>query len=169
MPPSPDVGAAQTPARSPPLPAANSAPLSLPHLIARARRLDTADATLRSASLAGSTPTHARFGALTAAYADAGMDGEAAEVCTRVRDLHGTLPGAMHCNRLLRFLVERRRWEDARKLYGKMLAEDGSANNFSTCVMVRGLCLEGWVEEGRKLVEERWGKGASRMSCSTMC
>ncbi|KAG2622874.1 hypothetical protein PVAP13_3KG043270 [Panicum virgatum] len=80
------------------------------------------------------------------------MDGKAAETCARARELHGALPEPRHCNRLLRLLVERRRWEDARRLYDEMLAEDGGADNYSTCVMVRGLCLE-----GRKLIEARWG------------
>ena len=69
------------------------------------------------------------------------------------------LPAAAHSNCLLRLLVERRQWEDAHKLYDEMLAEDGGADDYSTCVMVRGLCLEGRVEKGLKLIEERWGAG----------
>ncbi|WVZ54579.1 hypothetical protein U9M48_005353 [Paspalum notatum var. saurae] len=139
-----------------PTPLAHSALL---RLVARAGRLDAADAALRSASLAGAVPTRASLGALAAAYADAGVDGKAAEVCARARDLHGALPPAAHCNRLLRLLVERRRWVDAQKLYDEMLAEEGGADNYSTCVMIRGLCMEGRVEEGRKLIEARWGEG----------
>jgi len=133
-----------------PTPLAHSALL---RLLARARRFDAA---LRSMPPAA-PPTRASLGALAAAYADAGMDGKAAETCARARELHGALPEPRHCNRLLRLLVERRRWEDARRLYDEMLAEDGGADNYSTCVMVRGLCLEGRVEEGRKLIEARWG------------
>ncbi|KAJ4978864.1 hypothetical protein NE237_009644 [Protea cynaroides] len=33
------------------------------------------------------------------------------------------------------------------------------SDNYNTCIMVRGLCREGQVEEGRKLIEDRWGKG----------
>lgn len=91
------------------------------------------------------------------APADAGMEGKAAETCARAREMHSTLPEARHCNRLLRLLVERLRWEDARKLYDEMLAEEGGADNYSTCAMVRGMCLEGRVEEGMKLIEARWG------------
>ncbi|CAD6343704.1 unnamed protein product [Miscanthus lutarioriparius] len=141
-----------------PTPLAHSALL---RLLARARRFDAADAALRSMSLAGDTPTRGSLGALAAAYADAGMEEEAAETCARARDLHGALPDALHCNRLLRLLVERRRWECAQRLYGEMLARDreGGADDYSTCVMVRGLCLEGRVEEGRALIEARWGEG----------
>jgi hypothetical protein len=32
------------------------------------------------------------------------MDGKAAEMCTRIRELHGALPKPRHCNRLLRLL-----------------------------------------------------------------
>ncbi|RCV36954.1 hypothetical protein SETIT_8G023500v2 [Setaria italica] len=85
------------------------------------------------------------------------MEGKAAETCARAREMHSTLPEARHCNRLLRLLVERLRWEDARKLYDEMLAEEGGADNYSTCAMVRGMCLEGRVEEGMKLIEARWG------------
>ncbi|TVU50794.1 hypothetical protein EJB05_02184, partial [Eragrostis curvula] len=137
---------------------------ALLRVLARAGRFDAVDATLQSMSRAGdgaaAAPTRACLGALAAAYADAGMDGKAAEMCARARELYGALPAATHCNRLLRLLVERRRWDDARKLYDEMLAEEGGgADNYSTCVMVRGLCLEGQVEEGRKLVEARWGAG----------
>ncbi|TVU50766.1 hypothetical protein EJB05_02155, partial [Eragrostis curvula] len=137
---------------------------ALLRVLARAGRFDAVDATLQSMSRAGdgaaAAPTRACLGALAAAYADAGMDGKAAEMCARARELYGALPATAHCNRLLRLLVERRRWEDARKLYDEMLAEEGGgADNYSTCVMVRGLCLEGRVEEGRKLVEARWGVG----------
>nr|CAB3462990.1 unnamed protein product [Digitaria exilis] len=137
-----------------PTPLAHSALL---RFLARAGRFDAAEATLRSMS--PTTPTRACLGELAASYADAGMDGKAAEICARARELHGKLPDRRHCNRLLRLLVERRRWEDARKLYGEMLDEEGGADNYSTCVMVRGLCLEGRVEEGRKLIEARWGAG----------
>ncbi|CAN6339533.1 unnamed protein product [Urochloa humidicola] len=142
---------------APPTPLAHSALL---RLLARARRFDAAEATLKSMSMfPAATPTRASLGELAAAYAEAGMDGKAAEICARARELHGALPEPRHCNRLLRLLVERRRWEDARKLYDEMLAEDGGADNYSTCVMVRGMCLEGRVEEGIKLVEARWGVG----------
>jgi pentatricopeptide repeat protein len=139
-----------------PTPLAHSALL---RLLARARRFDAADAALRCISLAGAAPTRGSLGALAAAYADAGMEEKAAEACARARELHGALPDAPHCNCLLRLLVERRRWERARGLYGEMLAREGGADDYSTCVMVRGLCLEGRVEEGRGLIEARWGEG----------
>ncbi|RCV36961.1 hypothetical protein SETIT_8G024100v2 [Setaria italica] len=60
------------------------------------------------------------------------MEGKAAETCARAREMHSTLPEARHCNRLLRLLVERLRWVDARKLYDEMLAEEGGADNYST-------------------------------------
>nr|CAB3489013.1 unnamed protein product [Digitaria exilis] len=138
-----------------PTPLAHSALL---RLLARAGRFDAAEATVRS-MFPAATPTRACLGELAASYADAGMDRKAAEMCARARELHGKLPDPRHCNRLLRLLVERRRWEDARKLYGEMLDEEGGADNYSTCVMVRGLCLEGRVEDGRKLIEARWGAG----------
>ncbi|RCV32914.1 hypothetical protein SETIT_7G041200v2 [Setaria italica] len=86
------------------------------------------------------------------------MDGKAAGMCARARELHA-LPEPRHCNRLLRLQVERRRWEDARKLYDEMLAQERGADNYGTYVMVRGLCSEGRVEEGRKLIEAKRGAG----------
>ncbi|KAK3139273.1 hypothetical protein QOZ80_5AG0380540 [Eleusine coracana subsp. coracana] len=150
------------------LPGPAATPLAhsaLLRLLARTRRFDTAEDVLQSMSsragdgAAAAAPTRACLGELVAAYADAGMDGKAAEMCRRARELYGALPRASDCNRLLRLLVQRRRWEDARKLYDEMLAEEGGADNYSTCVMVRGMCLEGRVEEGRKLIEARWGAG----------
>jgi pentatricopeptide repeat protein len=145
------------------LPAPAATPLShsaLLRLLARACRLDAVEVTLQSMSRAGDgAPTRACLGDLVAAYADAGMDGKSAETCQRAKEVYGALPKAADCNRLLRLLVQRRRWEDARKLYDEMLAEEGGADNYSTCVMVRGMCLEGQVEEGMKLIEARWGTG----------
>ncbi|KAL5206047.1 hypothetical protein ABZP36_034256 [Zizania latifolia] len=139
-----------------PTPLAHSALL---RLLARSRRFDAVDATLQSMSLAGVAPTRACLSALVGAYAEAGMDREATEMCERVREQYGSLPEVTRCNRLLKLLVEQRRWDDARKLYDEMLAEEGGADNYTTCVLVWGLCLEGRVEEGMKLIEARWGAG----------
>nr|XP_034594216.1 pentatricopeptide repeat-containing protein At1g52620-like [Setaria viridis] len=148
------------------LPGPAATPLAhsaLLRFLARAGRFDAAEATLQSMSsragdgVVAAAPTLACLGELAAAYADAGMDGKAAEMCQRARELYGALPRAADCNRLIRLLVQRRRWEDARKLYDEMLAEEGGADDYSTCVMLRGMCLEGRVEEGRKLIEARWG------------
>uniref|UniRef100_A0A0D9XWP2 Phosphoglycerate mutase (2,3-diphosphoglycerate-dependent) n=1 Tax=Leersia perrieri TaxID=77586 RepID=A0A0D9XWP2_9ORYZ len=132
---------------------------ALLRLLARSRRFDAVDDTLRSMSLAGAAPTPASLGALVAAYADSGVLGKATEMCERVREMYGLLPEVTHCNQLLRLLVEQRRWDDARKLYDEMLGEENGADNYSTCVLVRGLCLEGRVEEGLRLIEARWGSG----------
>uniref|UniRef100_A0A0E0MJD8 Uncharacterized protein n=1 Tax=Oryza punctata TaxID=4537 RepID=A0A0E0MJD8_ORYPU len=142
-----------------PGPATPLAHSALLRLLARSRRFDAVDDTLQSMSLAGAAPTRACLGALAAAYADAGMLGKATEMCDRVREQYGSLPEVTHCNRLLKLLVEQRRWDDAHKLYDEMLGEDNGADNYSTCVLVRGLCVEGRVEEGLKLIEARWGAG----------
>ncbi|EEC67631.1 hypothetical protein OsI_35025 [Oryza sativa Indica Group] len=142
-----------------PGPATPLAHSALLRLLARSRRFDAVDDTLQSMSLAGAAPTRACLGALVAAYADAGMLGKATDMCERLREQYGSLPEVTHCNRLLKLLVEQRRWDDARKLYDEMLGEDSGADNYSTCVLVRGLCLEGRVEEGLKLIEARWGAG----------
>uniref|UniRef100_A0A0E0IY12 Uncharacterized protein n=1 Tax=Oryza nivara TaxID=4536 RepID=A0A0E0IY12_ORYNI len=142
-----------------PGPATPLAHSALLRLLARSRRFDAVDDTLQSMSLAGAAPTRACLGALVAAYADAGMLGKATDMCERLREQYGSLPEVTHCNRLLKLLVEQRRWDDARKLYDEMLGEDSGADNYSTCVLVRGLCLEGRVEEGLRLIEARWGAG----------
>uniref|UniRef100_A0A0E0R3X3 Uncharacterized protein n=1 Tax=Oryza rufipogon TaxID=4529 RepID=A0A0E0R3X3_ORYRU len=142
-----------------PGPATPLAHSALLRLLASSRRFDAVDDTLQSMSLAGAAPTRACLGALVAAYADAGMLGKATDMCERLREQYGSLPEVTHCNRLLKLLVEQRRWDDARKLYDEMLGEDSGADNYSTCVLVRGLCLEGRVEEGLKLIEARWGAG----------
>ncbi|EEC68823.1 hypothetical protein OsI_37392 [Oryza sativa Indica Group] len=139
-----------------PTPLAHS---TLLRLLARSRRFDAVDDTLHSMSLAGAAPTRACLGALVAAYADAGMLGKATEMCERVREQYGSLLEVTHCNHLLKLLVEQRRWDDGRKLYDEMLGKDSGADNYSTCVLVRGLCLERRVEEGLKLIEARWGAG----------
>ncbi|KAJ1401844.1 Tetratricopeptide-like helical domain superfamily [Sesbania bispinosa] len=51
----------------------------------------------------------------------------------------------------------------ARQLYAKMLETDDGAgavvDNYNTFIAVKGLCNLGNVEEGRRLIKYRWGKG----------
>ncbi|GJT64622.1 pentatricopeptide repeat-containing protein, partial [Tanacetum coccineum] len=49
------------------------------------------------------------------------------------------------------------------KVYDEMLersnASGSGADNYSTCIMVSAFCKIGKVEEGRKLIVDRWGEG----------
>jgi pentatricopeptide repeat protein len=87
------------------------------------------------------------------------MEGKAVEICVRTMELHNVLPEPRQCNHLLRLLVEHCRWVDVRKLYDEVLAEEGIMDNYNTCVMIRALCLEGRLEEGRNLIKARWKAG----------
>ena len=90
------------------------------------------------------------------AYAESGRLDKALEVYEYVIELYDSVPDVIACNSLLSLLVKRKRLGDARKVYDEM-RERG--DNYSTCILLKGMCSEGKVEEGRKLIEERWGKG----------
>ncbi|KAJ4954083.1 hypothetical protein NE237_030915 [Protea cynaroides] len=108
-------------------------------------------------------PTHESLNVLIRAYADSGFVDKALEFYSVIVKMHDSFPNVFTCNSLLNLLVKHRRIDVARQIYDEMLqrnnCEHSSADNYSTCIMVRGLCREGQVEAGRKLIEDRWGKG----------
>ncbi|GKV05369.1 hypothetical protein SLEP1_g17388 [Rubroshorea leprosula] len=67
-------------------------------------------------------------------------------------------PNVFACNSLLNALVKCWRVNVARKLFDEMIKRD-SSDNYSVCIMMRGLCRAAKVEEDKKLIEDRWGEG----------
>ena len=108
-------------------------------------------------------PTIEAFDVLIRAYADSGLVEESRELYKFVNDEFDCMPNVFACNSLLNGLVKSGRFEIAQKVYDEMLERDDSGrcclDNHTTSIMVKGLCERGKVEEGRKLIEDRWGKG----------
>lgn len=101
---------------------------------------------------------------LVRAYADSGLIDKALEIYCLLQKVHSCLPDVLACNSLLNVLVNNGKLGIARKVYSEMVDRDngdnvGCINNFSVSIMVKGLCKEGKVEEGRKMIEDRWGRG----------
>ncbi|CAA7013735.1 unnamed protein product [Microthlaspi erraticum] len=103
--------------------------------------------------------THEALSHVLHAYAESGNLNKAVEIYRYVVESYGSVPDVIACNSLLSLFVKSRRLRDARKVYEEMCERGGCADNYSTCILLKGLCSEGKVEEGKKLIEDRWGKG----------
>ncbi|KAJ4917849.1 Pentatricopeptide repeat-containing protein [Raphanus sativus] len=122
-------------------------------LLARHRVFDEIEDVLGNLNV---KVTHEALSYVLYAYAESGRLERALEVYEYVIESYDYVPDVIACNSLLSLLVKRKRLGDARKVYDEMRER---ADNYSTCILLKGMCGEGKVEEGRKLIEERWGKG----------
>ncbi|KAK3411043.1 hypothetical protein EUGRSUZ_J03057 [Eucalyptus grandis] len=109
-------------------------------------------------------PTREAVNVLIRSYADCGMVHQALRSYDAMWEVCSCWPDVFACNCLLNALVNHGRTRDARRVYDEMLAREeaegvGAVDNFSVCIMVRGLCSEGKVEEGEKMIQDRWGHG----------
>ncbi|XP_008796595.2 pentatricopeptide repeat-containing protein At1g52620 [Phoenix dactylifera] len=134
---------------------------TLLRILAKARRFPEIELVLQTMRSEERTPTREALGALVAAYSDSGLEEEALDVYRTMRDQLGSFPDVSDCNCLLKLLVERRHCDLARQVYDEMLKRDGGADNYSTGIMVRGLCIEGRMDEAKNLIEHRWGAGCT--------
>uniref|UniRef100_A0A164U4N2 Pentacotripeptide-repeat region of PRORP domain-containing protein n=1 Tax=Daucus carota subsp. sativus TaxID=79200 RepID=A0A164U4N2_DAUCS len=97
------------------------------------------------------------------AYSYSGLVDKALEFYTFAIEKCGVVPSVVGCNAMLDVLVRVGRFDVARRIYDEMVerdngSEDSFVDNYSTCIVLRGLCKEGKMEEGRKLIEDRWGQ-----------
>ncbi|KAJ8553634.1 hypothetical protein K7X08_024312 [Anisodus acutangulus] len=110
-------------------------------------------------------PTLEALDAVIKAYSDTGFVDKAAELYYFVLKTYDLVPHVVTVNSLLHGLVKHGKIKDARRLYDELIerssgyVENKFLDNFSTCIIVTGLSKEGKVEEGRKLIEDRCGKG----------
>ncbi|XP_077213201.1 pentatricopeptide repeat (PPR) superfamily protein [Tasmannia lanceolata] len=131
-------------------------------ILARSKRFLEINAVLEKMNNQGKSPTREALDALIKAYSDFGSFEKALEFYSIAKQELNALPNVFACNSLLDVLVNNGRANIARRVYDEMLErDDGDENvcidNYSTCIMVRGLCRDGKVEEGRKLIGDRWG------------
>ncbi|RRT53413.1 hypothetical protein B296_00014826 [Ensete ventricosum] len=132
---------------------------ALLRLLARSGRLPEAGLVLDAMRSDGRTPTREASSALLAAYADSGAEEKALDIYASMRDQDGCFPYVSDCISLLKLLVRQRHYELARRVYDEMVEREGGADNYSTGIVVRGLCLEGRMDEAKSLIEDRWGAG----------
>ncbi|KAK1578256.1 hypothetical protein Q3G72_028841 [Acer saccharum] len=103
-------------------------------------------------------PTHEALSVVVRAYADSRQVDQALDMYYYVIGLYDCGPDVFAFNSLLALLVNCKKIEIARKLYDEMCKRGDGADNYSTCIVVKGLCKEGKVDEARKLIEERFGE-----------
>ncbi|ESR40484.1 hypothetical protein CICLE_v100249421mg, partial [Citrus x clementina] len=128
-------------------------------LLARFRVFSEIELVLKNLKIDGIKPTHEALSVIIRAYAESGLVDKAIDLYTNLFVPYNSVPDVFTCNSLLNLLVKCKRIEMARKLYDEMCKTDDGLDNYSTCIMVRGLCKEGKVEEGKNLIEDRFGKG----------
>ncbi|KAL8056224.1 hypothetical protein ABFX02_04G105900 [Erythranthe guttata] len=108
-------------------------------------------------------PTREALDVVIHNYAESGLLSKALELFSFVLKNYNALPRLTACNSLLNGLVMDGNMEAAWRLYDEMAKRDGGSegmclDNYSVCIMVKGLCKEGNVEKGRRLIEKRWGR-----------
>lgn len=109
-------------------------------------------------------PTPEAFDVMIRAYSDCGLVDRALELYSSATKTTGLVPHVLTCNSLLDGLVKNGKTASAMRIYTEIIAKDdcemnGHLDNYSTGILVKGLCKEGEVEKGVKLIEKRWGRG----------
>ncbi|KAF7145258.1 hypothetical protein RHSIM_Rhsim04G0187400 [Rhododendron simsii] len=133
---------------------------SLLKLLARSRVFPEIERLMGVMRVEDKVPSREALDDVIRAYSDSGLAGKAVEFYRVFVSMYGYVPSVIGFNSLLDVIVKRGWIDVARQVYDEMIGrEDGCVDNYSTCIMVRGLCKEGKVEEGRKLIDDRWGKG----------
>ncbi|PQM41758.1 pentatricopeptide repeat-containing protein [Prunus yedoensis var. nudiflora] len=135
---------------------------SLLKLLARFRVLSEIELVMEQMKFEEVKPTIDALSFVIRAYADSGLVDKALDFYCFVVKVYDCVPDVFACNTLLNVLVKNRRVDVARRVYDEMAEKGGGdhvcMDNYSTCIMVKGLCKAGKVEEGRKLIEDRWGQ-----------
>ncbi|KAH7866071.1 hypothetical protein Vadar_015218 [Vaccinium darrowii] len=133
---------------------------SLLKLLAKSRVFPEIERLMGIMRVEDKKPSREALDYVIRAYSDSGFVGKAIEFYRFVVCFYSYVPSVFALNSLLNVLVKHSRIDTARQVYDEMIGrEDGCVDNYSTCIVVRGLCKEGKVEEGRKMIEDRWGKG----------
>ncbi|XP_061359806.1 pentatricopeptide repeat-containing protein At1g52620 [Gastrolobium bilobum] len=136
---------------------------SLLKLLARFRVFSEIELVLENMKVQDLKPTHEALSTVIRAYGESGLVDRALQLFHTVREMHNCFPTVVASNSLLNGLVKNRKVDIARQLYDEMLETDDGVgavvDNYSTSIVVKGLCKLGKVEEGRRLIEDRWGKG----------
>lgn len=135
---------------------------SLLTLLANSKEFAEIETVIESMRGEDKLPTSETMSVVIQAYSDSGLVDKALEFYNFVKKEHCLMPNLLACNSLLNALTKCGRIRIARLIYDEMIQTDSPekrfVDNHSTCIIVRGLCEEGKVDEGKKLIENRWGK-----------
>ncbi|KAI9110200.1 hypothetical protein K1719_018642 [Acacia pycnantha] len=135
---------------------------SLLKLLARFRLFSEIELVLKTMKVEYRKPTPEALSIIIWAYGNSGLADRAFELFHTMREIHNCYPSTVACNSLLQALVKHGKLDIARQLYDEMSERDEGegtiVDNYSTSIVLKGLCNEGKVEEGRKLIGDRWGK-----------
>ncbi|KAI3437227.1 uncharacterized protein J3R85_005672 [Psidium guajava] len=137
---------------------------SLLKLLAKCRLFPEIELVRSSMASEEIRPTREAMNVLIRSYADCGMIDQALRSYDAMRKVCGCSPDVFACNGLLNALVNHGKIRDARRVYDEMLDRENAegvdaVDNYSVCIMVRGLCSGGKVEDGEKMIQDRWGHG----------
>ncbi|KAK8716198.1 hypothetical protein V6N13_043516 [Hibiscus sabdariffa] len=132
-------------------------------LLARFKLFSEIDTALENMKVEEIKPTHEALSFLIRVYADYSFVDKALELFYSVVKIYDSVPKLIACNSFLNSLVRLNKVEIACKVFDEMVVRDGCVDNYSVCIMVKGLCKIGKVEEGEKLIEDMWGKRDGRV------
>ncbi|XP_047339105.1 pentatricopeptide repeat-containing protein At1g52620 isoform X1 [Impatiens glandulifera] len=122
------------------------------NLLAKSRIFTEIETLLKIIKDNGESPTVQAYSSIIASYSDSGLIDKAYEIYkTAVSP-----PNVFACNSLLNALVKNNRNEIARQVYDEMLQRD-IIDDYSTGIIVKGLCKQGKIDEGRTVIHERYG------------
>lgn len=137
---------------------------SLLKLLAKSRLFSEVENVFGCMKRAKIIPTPEAFDVVIRAYSCCGLVDRALELYSFATKTTGLVPHVLTCNSLLDGLVKNGNIASAMRIYTQIIAKDNCEtnvhlDNYSTGILVRGLCKEGEVEKGMKLIENRWGRG----------
>ncbi|KAL3639706.1 hypothetical protein CASFOL_014674 [Castilleja foliolosa] len=132
---------------------------SLLKLLARYKLFEEIDNVLSDCTNSeDKLPTRDALGFVIRSYAESGLVSKALDLYFLVLKHFSEVPHVSACNSLLDGLVKDDNMKAAWNVFDEMSKRDDCVDNYSVCIMVKGLCKEGKVERGRKLIEKKWGK-----------
>ncbi|CAN1145361.1 Pentatricopeptide repeat-containing protein At1g52620 [Linum perenne] len=132
---------------------------SLLKLLARSWVFEEVENLLETMKCKELIPTREALSVAIQAYAEAGLVDRALVLYNAAPGVYNLFPDTIACNSLLNAFVKCKKIDIAHRIYGDMVKRDDAVDNYSVGIIVRGLCKEGKVEEAKKFIERRWGKG----------
>lgn len=137
---------------------------SLLKLLAKYRVFSEVEGLLDCMKNDDKLPTNEAFDIVLRAYLESGLVDKALRFYLSELKVRNVVPSLLSCNYLLDGLVKNGNIVAAMDIYDHIIGrEDFDDNlyldNYSTGIIVRGLCQQGEVEKGVEIIENRWGKG----------
>ncbi|XP_073225600.1 pentatricopeptide repeat-containing protein At1g52620-like [Cicer arietinum] len=138
---------------------------SLLKLLAKYIVFSHIDLVLQNMKVQNLKPTIEAFNTLICVYGEYGLVNRTIHLFHTICELRSCFPSVIANNSLFKCLVKNGKVNIARELYDKMFEKHGDdgmnvvVDNYSISNVVKDLCDLGKVEEGRRLIIDRRGKG----------